>query len=121
MIPDLQCEATGDNTNPSFAGEVYHTGKWPQPPVVVNFAGKRVGIVGTGSSGVQSIPVIAKQALHLTVFQRTPTYTFPARQEPLDPEYVKQIKTKYSEIRTQQKHTGERSLHFHAHISSISH
>jgi cyclohexanone monooxygenase len=64
-----------------FAGAVYHTGQWPHKGV--DFSGVRVGIIGTGSSGVQSIPVIAQQAEHLTVFQRTPNYTMPAGNRPL--------------------------------------
>ena len=61
----------------NFAGPVYHTGNWPHEPV--DFTGLRVGIIGTGSSAIQSIPVIAQQAKHLTVFQRTPNYSIPAR------------------------------------------
>jgi cyclohexanone monooxygenase len=64
-----------------FAGAVHHTGQWPHEGV--DFAGVRVGIIGTGSSGVQSIPVIAQEAAHLTVFQRTPNYTLPAGNRPL--------------------------------------
>jgi len=64
-----------------FCGELYHTGRWPHERV--SFEGKRVGVMGTGSSGIQSIPVIAKQADHVTVFQRTPQYSLPARNRPL--------------------------------------
>ncbi|MDP6186676.1 MAG: NAD(P)/FAD-dependent oxidoreductase, partial [Pseudomonadales bacterium] len=60
-----------------FAGECYHTGRWPHEPV--SFEGKRVGVIGTGSSGIQAIPEIAKEAAHVTVFQRTPQYALPAR------------------------------------------
>ncbi len=67
-----------------FAGELYHTGRWPVEPV--EFGGKRVGVIGTGSSGIQSIPVIAKQCGHLTVFQRTPQYSIPAGNRPVRPE-----------------------------------
>ena len=63
-----------------FKGECFHTGNWPEEPV--SFAGKRVGVIGTGSSGVQVIPEIAKEAAHVTVFQRTPQYTVPARNRP---------------------------------------
>ncbi len=66
-----------------FAGDTHHTGRWPHEPV--SFDGKRVGVSGTGSSGVQSIPEIAKEADHVTVFQRTPQYALPARNKPLDP------------------------------------
>ena len=57
-----------------FKGEAYHTGHWPHE--AVEFAGKRVGVIGTGSSGIQAVPVIAPQASHLTVFQRTPNAPF---------------------------------------------
>ncbi len=61
----------------SFKGKTYHTGHWPHEGV--DFTGQRVGIVGTGSSAIQAIPVIAAQAAHLTVFQRTPNYSIPSR------------------------------------------
>ncbi|MEM7403838.1 MAG: NAD(P)/FAD-dependent oxidoreductase [Pseudomonadota bacterium] len=66
-----------------FSGEVYHTGRWPHEGVV--FEGKRVAVIGTGSSGIQSIPEIAREALHVTVLQRTPQYSLPARNRPLTP------------------------------------
>ena len=80
----------------SFQGDWYHTGAWPHEGV--DFAGKRVGVIGTGSSGVQSIPVIAEQAGHLTVFQRTPQYTVPARHGTVDKAFLDEIKTRYDEI-----------------------
>ena len=83
----------------TFQGQWYHTGRWPHEKV--DFTGKRVGVVGTGSSGVQSIPVIAQQAGHLTVFQRTPQYTVPARNHPYDPEFVEKTKANYPEIKQQ--------------------
>ncbi|RNB83180.1 NAD(P)/FAD-dependent oxidoreductase [Brevibacillus nitrificans] len=81
----------------TFQGKWYHTGHWPQDEKVV-FKGKRVGVIGNGSSGVQSIPVIAKEAGHLTVFQRTPQYTIPARNHPYDPAFIRQTKETYSQI-----------------------
>ena len=63
-----------------FKGEIYFTGRWPHEEV--KFAGKRVAIIGTGSSGIQSIPLIAEQAAHLTVFQRTPNFALPAHNGP---------------------------------------
>jgi cation diffusion facilitator CzcD-associated flavoprotein CzcO/acetyl esterase/lipase len=63
-----------------FKGEIYFTGRWPHDEVT--FAGKRVAVIGTGSSGIQSIPVIAEQADHLTVFQRTPNFAMPAHNGP---------------------------------------
>jgi acetyl esterase/lipase/cation diffusion facilitator CzcD-associated flavoprotein CzcO len=65
-----------------FAGEVYYTSTWPHEGV--DFTGKRVGVIGTGSSGVQSIPLIAEQAEQLTVFQRTPNFSVPAHNGPVD-------------------------------------
>ena len=76
-----------------FAGRIFHTGRWPHEPV--DFAGRRVAVIGTGSSGVQSIPIIAEQAEHLTVFQRTPAYAVPAHNGPLDPAEVTEIKADY--------------------------
>ena len=69
-----------------FAGAVYHTSRWPHEGV--DFTGKRVAVIGTGSSGIQSIPLIAAQAARLTVFQRTPNFTFPAHNGPPRPETV---------------------------------
>jgi cyclohexanone monooxygenase len=80
-----------------FQGRWYHTGRWPHE--AVDFSGQRVGVIGTGSSGIQSIPVIARQAAHLFVFQRTPNFAFPARNVPLDPEDVCRIKASYAELR----------------------
>ncbi|WP_411732735.1 flavin-containing monooxygenase [Paeniglutamicibacter sp.] len=77
----------------SFAGEVYHTGSWPQEGV--DFTGKRVGVIGTGSSGIQAIPEIAAQSEHLTVFQRTPSFSVPARNAPLDPQFLQEVKADY--------------------------
>jgi cyclohexanone monooxygenase len=65
----------------AFAGKTWHTGHWPHEGV--DFSGLRVGIIGTGSSAIQAIPVIAAQARHVTVFQRTPNYSIPARNRPL--------------------------------------
>ncbi|WP_240613531.1 flavin-containing monooxygenase [Pueribacillus theae] len=87
----------------SFKGEWYHTGHWPHEKV--NFAGKRVGVIGTGSSGVQSIPVIAEEAEHLTVFQRTPQYSSPAKNHPYDPEFIRKTKENYNEIRQQMRNS----------------
>jgi cyclohexanone monooxygenase len=85
----------------SFAGPTYHTGQWPHEGV--DFGGVRVGIIGTGSSGTQAIPVIAEQAEHLTVFQRTPNYTMPAHNRPLTPEFIEKAKLDYPDIRRRQR------------------
>ncbi|MCB1693023.1 MAG: NAD(P)/FAD-dependent oxidoreductase [Pseudomonadales bacterium] len=81
----------------NFKGPVYHTGRWPHEGV--DFSDVTVGIIGTGSSGIQAIPVIAEQAKHLTVFQRTPNYTMPAHNRPLSKEFIEKAKAEYDEIR----------------------
>jgi cation diffusion facilitator CzcD-associated flavoprotein CzcO len=85
----------------SFEGNYYLTSKWPHDGV--DFAGLKVGVVGTGSSAIQTIPLVAQQAEHLYVFQRRPAYTVPARNQVLDPEKVKQIKTNYRQFRQENR------------------
>jgi len=80
----------------SFAGQWFHTGSWPHEGV--DFNGKRVGVVGTGSTGIQAIPVIAEQASHLTVFQRTANYSLPANNAPLTQEFKQYAKEHAHEI-----------------------
>ena len=80
-----------------FRGPIYHTGEWPHEGV--DFTGLRVGVIGTGSSAIQSIPIMAQQASALTVFQRTATYSVPAWNEKLTPEYRKTIKADYPALR----------------------
>ncbi|SPM27073.1 flavin-containing monooxygenase [Mycobacterium terramassiliense] len=96
----------------SFAGEVYHTAEWPHEPV--DFAGKRVAVIGTGSSGIQSIPIIAEQARHLYVFQRTPNYSVPAGNEPLSTAQLDGIKARYRERRRLSWRSGGGSPHITA-------
>jgi cyclohexanone monooxygenase len=86
-----------------FQGRTYHTGHWPHEPV--DFTGQRVAVIGTGSSAIQSIPVIAEQAAHVTVFQRTPNYSIPARNVPMTPDYEQSWKSDYPALREQQRHT----------------
>jgi cyclohexanone monooxygenase len=81
----------------SFEGDWYHTGQWPHEGV--DLRGRRVGVIGTGSSGIQSIPIIAEQAAHLVVFQRTPNFSLPARNKPLDPEAQAAMKASYPALR----------------------
>lgn len=88
----------------SFEGDWYHTGSWPHEGV--DFTGKRVGVIGTGSTGIQSIPQIAKQADHLTVFQRTPNYSVPAQNRPLDSETQNQVKANYPELRQEMRESS---------------
>ena len=80
-----------------FRGPIHHTGQWPHQGV--DFSGLRVGIIGTGSSAIQSIPIIAQQASSLTVFQRTATYSVPAWNEKLTPEYRNAVKADYPALR----------------------
>ncbi|MGQ0697075.1 MAG: flavin-containing monooxygenase [Panacagrimonas sp.] len=80
-----------------YTGKIYHTGAWPHEGV--DFSGQRVAVIGTGSSAVQAIPHIAAQAAHLTVFQRTPNFSVPARNHPLTEEERSDIKARYPEFR----------------------
>ena len=89
-LPDIK----GRN---SFGGKSYHTGQWPHEGV--DFSGQNVGIIGTGSSAVQSIPLIAEQAASLTVFQRTATYSVPARNRPLTATEISELKSRYPAFR----------------------
>ncbi|MED5811568.1 NAD(P)/FAD-dependent oxidoreductase [Mycolicibacterium sp. 050232] len=93
----------------SFAGEVYHTAHWPHEGV--DFTGKRVGVIGTGSSGIQAIPYIAKEAAELYVFQRTPNYSVPAGNIPLDDETRAAQKAGYAERRRLSMLSGGGSPH----------
>jgi cation diffusion facilitator CzcD-associated flavoprotein CzcO len=83
----------------SFRGATYHTGRWPHEGV--DFSGQRVGVIGTGSSAIQSIPIIAAEAAHLFVFQRTPNFSAPARNAPLDSDFERQVKASYADFRRQ--------------------
>jgi cation diffusion facilitator CzcD-associated flavoprotein CzcO len=100
LVTAIGCLSTGQIPNiagrDTFRGEQYHTGAWPHEGV--DFSGKRVGVIGTGSSGIQSIPVIARQAGHLHVFQRTPQYTIPARHGTVDKAFLDDVKKDYDAI-----------------------
>jgi cation diffusion facilitator CzcD-associated flavoprotein CzcO len=87
-----------------FRGTWYHTGHWPHEGV--DFTGQRVGVIGTGSSAIQSIPVIAQQAVDLTVFQRTPNFSLPAKNAPLDPQMMAELKARYPEHRQAARESG---------------
>ncbi|HEX7841463.1 MAG TPA: NAD(P)/FAD-dependent oxidoreductase [Kofleriaceae bacterium] len=87
-----------------FAGKIYHTGHWPHEGV--DFTGLRVGVIGTGSSAIQSIPIIAKQAADLTVFQRTPNFSLPAGNRPLTAEELGDTKARYPEFRKAQRESA---------------
>jgi cation diffusion facilitator CzcD-associated flavoprotein CzcO len=81
----------------NFTGATYHTGDWPETGV--DFSGQRVGVIGTGSSGIQAIPLIAEQAKQLLVFQRTPSFSVPAHNKLLSPEKQQDFKAHYAELR----------------------
>jgi cation diffusion facilitator CzcD-associated flavoprotein CzcO len=87
-----------------FEGDIFHAARWPHAPV--DFSGKRVGVIGTGSTGVQIIPVVAEQASDLFVFQRTPSFSLPMRNKPLDPDYVAQVKRHYPALRASARNTS---------------
>ena len=89
-MPDIR--GLGD-----FKGKVYHTGQWPHERI--DFTGQRVAVIGTGSSAIQSVPIIAEQASHLTVFQRTANFSIPARNAALTAEERQAFRSKYPEIR----------------------
>ena len=80
-----------------FEGTRYQASQWPHEGV--DFSGQRVGVIGTGSSAIQAVPVIAEQARHLTVFQRTPNFSVPAHNRPLDAAFVEAFKSNYPEHR----------------------
>lgn len=93
----------------TFAGQVYHTAAWPHEPV--DFTGKRVAVIGTGSSGIQSIPIIAEAASQLYVFQRTPNYSVPAGNRPLSDSDRAEVKAHYAERRRISWRSGGGSPH----------
>jgi cation diffusion facilitator CzcD-associated flavoprotein CzcO len=101
LITAVGCLSTANVPNfpglSDFAGQWYHTGQWPHEGV--DFTGKRVGLVGTGSTGIQAAPVIAETAQHLTVFQRTANYSVPAHNAPLTAEFKEWVKNNHAEIR----------------------
>ena len=86
-----------------YRGATYHTGDWPHEEV--DFSGLRVGVIGTGSSAIQAIPVIAEQATAVTVFQRTPNYSIPSRNGPLTEDYERSWKQDYDALRAKARGT----------------
>ncbi|RYX97977.1 MAG: NAD(P)/FAD-dependent oxidoreductase [Comamonadaceae bacterium] len=87
-----------------FKGELYRAARWPHEPV--SFAGKRVGVIGTGSTGIQIVQEVGKEAGELFVFQRTPSFTMPMRNENLDADYVADVKRNYAGIREQARNSA---------------
>jgi cyclohexanone monooxygenase len=109
--PDIQGLA-------DFSGAVYHTARWPHQPV--DFTGLQVGVVGTGSSGVQIIPIIAQHAAGVVVFQRTPAFSMPAHNRSLEQDYVRQWKVDYRSHREQARSTGFTDVTFPAGDSALA-
>lgn len=102
LLPDIE-------GRDSFGGQTYHTAHWPHEGV--DFTGKRVAVIGTGSSGIQSIPVIAEQAAQLYVFQRTANYSIPAGNLPITAEQMAEAKANYAERRRISMRSGGGSPH----------
>src|SRR5947199_332932 len=102
--PGARCDVESMDYSYSFSDELQQEWKWSE----------RYGVIGTGSSAIQSIPIIAEQAAHLFVFQRTPNFSVPARNAPLDPDFERQVKARYADFRRQARESrvgfvGERS------------
>ena len=105
VISAVGCLSSANSPNikgrDTFQGELYHTGQWPHEKV--DFKNKKVAVIGTGSSGIQAVPLIAKSAKELTVFQRTPNFSVPARNADLSKEFLSQFKSKTSYYREKMK------------------
>jgi cyclohexanone monooxygenase len=86
----------------NYQGKTYHTGRWPHEKV--SFKGLRVAVIGTGSSAIQAIPVIAEEAAHLSVFQRQANFTIPSRNHPMTPEYANKWKNGYADKRQEMRY-----------------
>ncbi|MGY8960602.1 MAG: flavin-containing monooxygenase, partial [Alphaproteobacteria bacterium] len=91
-----------------FTGETYHTGAWPHEGV--DFTGKRIAVIGAGSSGIQAIPVLAKEAGHVTVFQRKPNYSLPSKNGPMTRDYAQSWKDNYTALRAEQRRTSKGTI-----------
>ncbi|MED5360888.1 MAG: NAD(P)/FAD-dependent oxidoreductase [Pseudomonadota bacterium] len=92
----------------NYQGNTYHTGNWPHEKV--DFTGQRIAVIGTGSSGIQAIPVLAEEAARVTVFQRTPNYSIPSQNEPMTSDYEASWKEKYPTLREEMRYTGHGSM-----------
>ena len=101
-----------------YVGNTFHTGDWPHEEV--DFSGQSIAVIGTGSSGIQSIPVLAKQAKKLTVFQRTPNYSIPSQNEPMTKKYERSWKDVYSERRKEMRYSAHGSLKDLNDVSALS-
>jgi len=102
----------------AFQRATYHTGEWPHEGV--DFSGRRVGVIGTGSSAIQAIPEIAAQAATLVVFQRTPNYSIPARNTPMTPDYEASWKKSYDELREKARYTRSGTIYAFSQHSAMA-
>ncbi len=102
----------------SFVGRTYHTGYWPHEGV--DFTGQRVGVIGTGSSAIQAIPIIAEQAAHLTVFQRTANFSIPARNAPMTDAYEQDWKSDYESRRAKARQMRTGILYHFNDVSALA-
>ena len=91
-----------------YRGRTFHTGNWPHEKI--DFTGERIAVIGTGSSGIQAIPVLAQEAAHVTVFQRTPNYSLPSQNHPMTEEYERSWKDEYRAKRDEMRYTWHGSL-----------
>ena len=112
LVMATGCISTAQTPNieglDNYQGNTYHTGNWPHEKV--DFTGQRIAVIGTGSSGIQAIPVLAEEAAHLTVFQRTPNYSIPSQNEPMTSDYEASWKEKYPTLREEMRYTGHGSI-----------
>jgi len=102
----------------SFQGRVFHTGDWPHEGV--DFSGRRVGVIGTGSSGIQAIPLIAEQAGELFVFQRTPNFSVPAHNQPMEPAQQRWFKDNSAELRDRMRRSAVGTLADRSMVSALA-
>ena len=112
LVMATGCISTAQTPNieglDNYQGNTYHTGNWPHEKV--DFTGQRIAVIGTGSSGIQAIPVLAEEAAHVTVFQRTPNYSIPSQNEPMTSDYEASWKEKYPTLREEMRYTGHGSM-----------
>ncbi|MBT5047298.1 MAG: NAD(P)/FAD-dependent oxidoreductase [Rhodospirillaceae bacterium] len=101
-----------------YQGNIYHTGNWPHEKV--DFTGQRIAVIGTGSSGIQSIPVLAREAEHVTVFQRTPHYSVPSMNIEMTDDYAQDWKDHYAERRAGMRYTASGSMRKPDGVSALS-
>lgn len=101
----------------TYRGDIYHTTQWPREGL--DLSGKRVGLIGTGSTGIQAAPIIAGQAEHLTIFQRTPAFSMPSGNRPLDPAHEREWKADYADRRRRMLDTYGASLIEYSDLSAI--